>query len=251
MKSNLTATLFVPLFLLFVLTVIFRLTDLDVTLSGIFYSPEKGFFLKDTNPWKYLYDHGNLPSLILSIGGLFFFIAGFCIKKLLPYRKISLFLIVFMIIGPGLIVNTVFKNHWGRPRPCEIVQFGGQQQFLPVWEKGISGEGKSFPSGHASVGFYLMAPFFFLCGNQRDKKWGIIFLILGISYGTAMGITRIIQGGHFASDVLWSAGFLYFTGLGLHHFFQFDKGMNVDGQRMRYEIQDHYEKNDDKNITKE
>jgi membrane-associated PAP2 superfamily phosphatase len=28
-----------------------------------------------------------------------------------------------------------------------------------------------------------------------------------------MGLGRMIQGGHFASDVLWSAGFIYIGGL--------------------------------------
>jgi hypothetical protein len=30
-----------------------------------------------------------------------------------------------------------------------------------------------------------------------------------------MGFARIVQGSHFASDVLWSAGAVYFTGLTL------------------------------------
>ncbi|WP_321495089.1 hypothetical protein [uncultured Desulfobacter sp.] len=30
-----------------------------------------------------------------------------------------------------------------------------------------------------------------------------------------MGLGRIVQGAHFASDVLWSAGFVYYTGLSL------------------------------------
>jgi membrane-associated PAP2 superfamily phosphatase len=35
----------------------------------------------------------------------------------------------------------------------------------------------------------------------------------GLVYGCIMGMARIIQGGHFLSDVLWSAGFVYLTAL--------------------------------------
>ena len=90
-----------------------------------------------------------------------------------------------------------------------------------MWQKGISGEGKSFPSGHASVAFYLFTPFFPLRGSR--KKWAVLFLSLGMSYGILMGFTRMVQGGHFPSDVVWAGGFTYLAGLVLSCFFKFDK----------------------------
>jgi len=127
-----------------------------------------------------------------------------------------------MVLGPGLIVNTAFKHNWGRPRPRQILELGGTQKYLPVWQKGISGEGKSFPSGHASVAFYLFTPFFFL--RKSRKKWAVFFLLLGITYGLFMGAARMVQGAHFPSDVVWSGGVTYLTGLVLACFFRFDRG---------------------------
>jgi membrane-associated PAP2 superfamily phosphatase len=138
-----------------------------------------------------------------------------------PYRKIGLFLVIYMILGPGLVINTVFKDHWGRPRPAEVQNFGGSEKYLPVWERGTPGQGKSFPSGHAAVGFFLFSPFFFL--RNSSKKWAWFFLLLGLSYGTYMGIGRMAQGGHFATDVLWGGGLTYLTGLMLSYVFLFDK----------------------------
>ena len=173
-------------------------------------------------PWLFLYRHGNVPGLLIGFFGLFLFIARLIWKRIGSQWKTGVFLVLLLIIGPGLIVNAVFKGHWGRPRPVEIVDFGGEQAYRPVWQKGIAGQGKSFPSGHASIGYYLVAPFFFLYPMGR-KRWGLLFLIMGLVYGTTMGMGRIVQGAHFASDVLWSAGFVYFTGLVLSFFFRFDR----------------------------
>ncbi len=61
------------------------------------------------------------------------------------------FLILSVVIGPGLIINAVFKDHWDRPRPRDVVEFGGMLQCTPAPLRGESGE--SFPCGHCSVGF--------------------------------------------------------------------------------------------------
>jgi membrane-associated PAP2 superfamily phosphatase len=118
-----------------------------------------------------------------------------------------------MALGPGLIINAIFKDNWGRPRPRSIQELGGTHTYHRIWEKGVAGDGRSFPSGHASMGFFLMTPFFVLRKNAR--RWANAFLTFGIAYGVLIGLGRMIQGGHFASDVLWAWGFVYFCGLGL------------------------------------
>jgi len=222
LKKNFILAIFIPLLVLIIGTFVFRHTNLDITISRLFYVPEIGFFKKDSYPWIFLYRYGCFPGLLLAIGGLFLFGIGFFSKKILRYRKIGLFLVLLMVIGPGLIVNFTFKEHWGRPRPREIVNFGGKSPFLTVWEKTKTSEGSSFPSGHASMGYFLFAPYFFLSRTGK-KGASFFFLFLGLGYGTLMGIGRIVQGAHFASDVLLSAGFVYFTGVGLYYLLRFDK----------------------------
>lgn len=207
----------IPLCAAFFLTIVLYLTDADLAIEGWFYSPATGWFLGKENPWYWLYEYGNIPALLLSGGGLLVFVASFFRRELIPYRKIGLFFITFMIFGPGLLVNAGFKDHWGRPRPADIVHFGGSQPFHHAWERGEAGRGKSFPSGHAAVGFFLFSPFFIL--RHRSRKWATLFLCLGIAYGILMGTGRMIQGGHFPTDVLWSGAFTYLTGLVLHYLF--------------------------------
>lgn len=221
MRKELLKDLWIPILILLIGTIIFRYTNIDIEIERAFYSPGRGWVWRYANPWCFLYRYGTIPGIALASAGTLAFAFSFIYRGLARYRKIGLFLCLVMVLGPGLVVNTTFKHYWGRPRPRQIEIFGGNRKYLPVWEKGVSGQGKSFPSGHASVAFYLFTPFFFL---RRDaKKWAIVCLCLGIAYGSLMGATRMVQGGHFASDVLWAGGFTYLTGLMLAYFFRFDR----------------------------
>jgi membrane-associated PAP2 superfamily phosphatase len=203
-----------PVTLLLVLTLVFRLSDADLLICRLSYQSSQ-------NPWPlahvwicdFIYSYGTLPGLVLGIGGLGVALASLFWSRLGPYRKAGLFLAAALALGPGLLVNGLFKPNWGRPRPHQTVAFGGDHAFVSVWEMGTSMRGKSFPCGHASMGFYLMVPAFLL--YRRHRRLAGSWILLGLACGVALGVTRILQGSHFPSDVLWSAGFVYLTGLGL------------------------------------
>jgi lipid A 4'-phosphatase len=221
MKKQILLDFVIPVLVLISLTIVFWSTNLDIIIEEYFYSPEKGWFLKKANPWNFLYDYGSIPAFTLGILSVLVIGISFLSHRVLRYRKIAIFLVLVLVIGPGLVSNAIFKKNWGRPRPRQIVNFGGTENFLPVWVKGVSGKGKSFPSGHASIGYFMFSPFFFL--RRINKKWAVLFLLSGITYGTLMGTGRMIQGGHFASDVLWAGGFTYLTGLIIYYVFRFHK----------------------------
>lgn len=216
----------IPVAILLVGTVMLSVLNADLLLAARFYSPAAGWPWKDAKPWIDLYHYGNIPSLMLGLFGLIVFVLGFFVRRVASYRKIGLFLVVYLILGPGLVINMVFKDHWGRPRPVEVKNFGGAEQYQPVWERGTPGRGKSFPSGHAAVGFFLFAPFFFL--RKQSPLWAGLFMLLGLAYGAFMGIGRMAQGGHFATDILWAWGLTYLTGLILCYLFRFDKKLKLN-----------------------
>ena len=128
---------------------------------------------------------------------------------------------LFLVVGPGILVNGVLKPCWNRPRPCNVTDFGGPRPFLPVWQRGHDENDASFPSGHAAMGFYLMAPAFVYC--RRRPRLAAAFAALGLCAGAELGLARMVAGGHFPSDVLWSAGTVYFTGLLLAAPFRFGR----------------------------
>jgi membrane-associated PAP2 superfamily phosphatase len=167
--------------------------------------------LMQVYPWKALYDWGVYPGWILGCGGLLVWMASFWRSKLVRWRDEGLFYFLVLLLGPGLLVNGILKPYWGRPRPNAIVSFGGQRDFLPVWQWGQGQDEASFPSGHASIGFYLMTPAFVYC--RRRPRLALGFLLFGIFYGGIIGVARIVAGGHFPSDVLWAGGFVYFTAM--------------------------------------
>ncbi|MFN7902498.1 MAG: phosphatase PAP2 family protein [Holosporales bacterium] len=113
-------------------------------------------------------------------------------------RRQALYLLLVLILGPGIVVNTVFKDNWGRARPIQTIEFGGSKHFTPV---GIISDqcprNCSFPSGDASVGYYFVA----LAGiRQRRRLWAI----LGVGTGLGLGLVRVMQGAHYISDAIFS-----------------------------------------------
>ncbi len=200
-----------PLGLLAGFTAVCWLTDIDLSVESRFWDPVNGWAHKDQQPWDALYHYGVAPAWILAVPALFAAIASIWIRRLRPWSRVCAFLAIVMIVGPGLVVNDVFKKNWGRPRPLDVYQFDGDREFVPVLVKSPSGNGNSFASGHAATAFFLFTPYFFLRG--RRKGWAVFFLALGLSYGMLMGIARMIQGAHFLSDVVWAAGLVYITAL--------------------------------------
>jgi lipid A 4'-phosphatase len=221
-----TPTLWIPLLILFGATLFFRLSKADLECSrsfylGVHWSKAPVWPLGFKEPWIGLYRFGVLPAWILGLGGLAAWLAGCFCSKLRRYRDAGLFLALMLALGPGLLINGILKPLSGRPRPYSTVPFGGENEFLPVLSVGERPTNLSFPSGHASMGFYLMAPAFVL--YRRRPRWAAAFLLIGLAAGTLMGLTRIVAGSHFASDVLWSAGVVYFTGLALLPLFDFGR----------------------------
>jgi len=120
-----------------------------------------------------------------------------------PYRQQLLFLFLVLVVG-SLVVEVLMKGTWGRARPRDILEFGGDLLFTPAWV--ISGQCSyncSFVSGHAAIGFYFMS----IAWVLKRKVW----LLPGLILGLALGLTRIVQGGHFPSDVILPAFVVYFT----------------------------------------
>jgi lipid A 4'-phosphatase len=116
---------------------------------------------------------------------------------LIPPRA-TLFVLATFALGPGLIVNGILKEHWGRARPKTLLEFGGDATFSPVWW--ISDQcarNCSFVSGEAAGAFCLVT-LVFLVRKERQPAMAIFTL----SFAAVVSLTRIAVGAHFLSDVL-------------------------------------------------
>ena len=122
------------------------------------------------------------------------------------------FLIVTLLLGPGLLVNQVLKADSGRARPLHTEVFGGDKQFTPAFQPADQCKTNcSFVSGHAGMGFWFLS----LAWVARRRGW----LYFGIGLGAMVGLGRIVQGAHFLSDVIFSFFTVYFTSLVLAKLF--------------------------------
>lgn len=130
-------------------------------------------------------------------------------RMLIPGRAVVL-LLTSVILVPGLLVNGVMKNHWERPRPGHLVEFGGNQHFVPWWEpRGDCRRNCSFVSGEASAAFWTLAP-----AALMPPLWQPLAYTAAITFGTAVSLARMVMGGHFLSDTIF-AGALTFLAIWL------------------------------------
>jgi hypothetical protein len=90
MKRMVAYDFLIPLFVLWFFTMAFWLTDADIALQKAFYSTDKGWYLRNSNPWKLLYDYGDIPGLLLGAVSLIVLALGFAKGNTLRYRKIAL-----------------------------------------------------------------------------------------------------------------------------------------------------------------
>lgn len=200
-----------PMAVLLLVTTVLHVTPADRWISSCFYCADsESWPLFHATGCFLFYRRGIYPPFLLALAGLGLTVLGLTIRRRRDWLRPGLFLLMVMVIGPGFVVNYAFKQHWGRPRPHQVAEFGGEHEFTPVGMPGdLDTHNSSFPSGHAAVAFYLMAPAFL--AHQRSVMLGRILFTLGIAYGIGMGTTRVIQGGHFLSDVLWSGSIVYLT----------------------------------------
>ncbi|HKJ61698.1 MAG TPA: phosphatase PAP2 family protein [Hyphomicrobiales bacterium] len=115
-------------------------------------------------------------------------------------------------IGPGLVANLGFKDHWGRARPSQIEEFGGTKAFTPPLQRTDQCESNcSFISGEASNYFMIGFALVYLATGVMRRR---LFLI-AIAAGSFAGLIRIGGGGHFLSDVVFSGVFMALVCTGL------------------------------------
>jgi len=133
------------------------------------------------------------------------------IKLILPRRRMliparaALFLIATLALAPGLMANVILKDNWGRPRPAEVTEFYGPEQFRPWWDpRGPCERNCSFVAGEGAGGFWTLAPAALAPPPLRPLAYAA-----ALAFGSAAGFLRLSGGAHFFSDVVFSGVFTF------------------------------------------
>jgi lipid A 4'-phosphatase len=190
-----TCALIAALFLLF--------PGIDIAATRLFYDSAQGFFLADSTPVRIV--EAGVPWIVRAmivlavIAALWLGIARRPLWRL--DGKALVFLVASIALGPGLIANTVLKDHWGRARPNQVVEFGGTRQFTPApLPAEQCARNCAFVSGHAALGFSLVGFALLLPFGPRRRA-----AITGaLAFGGLVGLGRIAAGKHFLSDVVFA-----------------------------------------------
>jgi membrane-associated phospholipid phosphatase len=104
----------------------------------------------------------------------------------------SLYAFIFLGVGVPSLTSAILSRLIGRGRPVVFEQFGDLhfQMNLSDWTF------ESFPSGHTTTAFALAATIGFL-----SARWYVPMLVLA----AAVGLSRLILGAHYPSDILAGA----------------------------------------------
>jgi lipid A 4'-phosphatase len=177
---------------------------IDITTSSFFYDSQKGFYLGKNFIFKFLYDTVPLVTKILCfICGIGILVNLIKHRSYQAFKSPLMYLLLAGILGPGLLVNTGFKDHFGRARPTQIIEFEGTKEYTqPFVMSNQCARNCSFTSGHAAMAFYFTA-FAYLIPKYFYRIYSV-----GIFFGSIVGLARIAQGGHFLSDVFFSGLFI-------------------------------------------
>lgn len=105
---------------------------------------------------------------------------------------------VLLSLAGGTAINNLIKNYVERPRPEIVDQLSSY----------------SFPSGHSQMSvLYLLTLAYIFNELTTSKKKALIAWTVAIVLFICIGLARIAESRHFATDVLagWSLGYTWFV----------------------------------------
>jgi len=178
---------------------------LDIWVSGLFFDAARGGFpLAESAALEVvrnlIWNAAILALLVALVFGCYALLAT--PAPAVPGRVWG-FMISLVVLGPFLLVNGILKAFWGRARPADTVDFGGNLPFSPPWEiAGNCPSNCSFVSGEAAgvacLALILGVLFWHSVSDKRRFFWALVALVvLGASL-------RVLKGRHYLSDVIWS-----------------------------------------------
>lgn len=186
---------------------VFEASDLDRSLARVFaFDPQLGGAFRLKHSWflEFVMHRGlRQVNHVLVLAALLLCWRGWRGRLAwLPPRN-ALLAAIGMLLIPATV--TVLKQVTQRYCPWDLVDFGGWAPYLRLFDPVPQGmkPGRCFPAGHASVGFlWLVWAVALRPAGIRAVRTA---LLVGLGGGAVLGVTRMLQGAHFLSHVLWSA----------------------------------------------
>ncbi|MEA2984456.1 MAG: lipid 4-phosphatase [Alphaproteobacteria bacterium] len=176
---------------------------LDLRIAQLFYDPAQQRFIAAINPYVAAVRDNGLIALVTCMSVV---VAALVTRMLrLPQKvipgRVVIFLVGTLALGPGLLVNGILKEHWHRPRPVHVTEFGGNRAYVDWWNPGGSCERNcSFVSGEVASAAWMFAP-----AMLAPPQWRLAAFVGASVFTLAISLSRMAAGGHFFTDVLFAA----------------------------------------------
>lgn len=193
--------------------------EIDLRVSQAFHDPETGFVI-DGNPLTEalrmaVWNFAILICLCAVVGTLLGTVGR---EVLMPARAWG-FIVTLYILGPGVMVEKLTKPLWGRVRPAQVIEFGGELHFSPPNELvDFCTRNCSFVSGEvsgATVTALALLLIRFHLRRRLHKAVSILFLATAFCLPLAVTLQRVAAGRHFLSDTIFSVLFTLLLALAL------------------------------------
>lgn len=190
----------------------------DRAVTRYFYQPQADHHwpFSQIPPWRQLNRYAGLGTAAIAVTALALIGISYARPGWQQYRIHIVYLLLVIAIGPGLLVNGLLKELWGRPRPRQVHEYGGWLPYRSILDPDKPGRGKSFPCGHCSASFAAIALYFL--GRHRNRALAATGLLLVFVLGGGMSVSRVISGAHFTSDALMAAAVVWGVAVALYYF---------------------------------
>ena len=199
LKLKRTSPEFIFLNLLLISVLLTVGPSLDIFFSSLFYKGNGQFLFQSYYSFVLLVREIMLPAVLIYVA-LLPILSRFLKINMIFFNYIFSKKDLFFIWG-SILLNTIivhlFKNLWGRARPGDITQLGGEGVFSSWYQiSDACTTNCSFVSGDSAAGFSIIILYFV------TKK--LKYIYLSVLFGFLLGFVRISEGAHFLSDVVFS-----------------------------------------------
>ncbi len=217
MTSQTAGKLLLSLCLVFLLAsaIFLAFPGLDLRASSFFHTQDNGFWLRDNAVLHAYRDVFNAMSIgLAAISAVLWAWSAFRGPLFGISFRVWAFISLLYLLGPGLVVNGILKAHWGRARPANVSEFGGDRTFTRVLELSDQCERNcSFVSGEGSSAAAFFISLLVLSAYIPGRRARYIVLSCGFVFALLAATLRVIKGRHFVSDTLFAAIFVSLVAL--------------------------------------
>ena len=188
---------------LMALLLVFDPTELDFSLTRLFYTPGAGFVGRHSF-WleNILHDRAKQAVILLAALAAFGLLVSILSSRFRRWRRPLGYLLLAMIVSTSIV--SPLKTLTGVQCPWSLSEFGGTETYAPLFGDHVAtlNPGRCWPGGHASAGFSLLALYFVL--RDRRPRGARVALGVALGLGTLFSLGRMMQGAHFLSHNVWT-----------------------------------------------